>query len=148
MIFPLRNFEIEYKYLKAVIEGGLEKKPDNILIYATSNRRHLVREKSGDKLEVADDEDLHSSDTVQEKLSLVYRFGVRIYFGAPNKKEFQNIVTTLAERYGVTMPAEELLMKQTPGSFLTAVSLEERRSSLLIMFWEQVRNSKRIPEII
>ena len=79
------EFEIEYKYLKAVIEGGLEKKPDNILIYATSNRRHLVREKSGDKLEVADDEDLHSSDTVQEKLSLVYRFGVRIYFGAPNK---------------------------------------------------------------
>ena len=105
------EFEIEYKYLKAVIEGGLEKKPDNILIYATSNRRHLVREKSGDKLEVADDEDLHSSDTVQEKLSLVYRFGVRIYFGAPNKKEFQNIVTTLAERYGVTMPTEELLMK-------------------------------------
>ena len=50
-------------------------------------------------------------ETVQEKLSLVYRFGVRIYFGAPNKKEFQNIVTTLAERYGVTMPAEELLMK-------------------------------------
>ena len=105
------EFEIEYKYLKAVIEGGLEKKPDNILIYATSNRRHLVREKSGDKLEVADDEDLHSSDTVQEKLSLVYRFGVRIYFGAPNKKEFQNIVTTLAERYGVTMPTDQLLMQ-------------------------------------
>ena len=105
------EFEIEYKYLKAVIEGGLEKKPDNILIYATSNRRHLVREKSGDKLEVADDEDLHSSDTVQEKLSLVYRFGVRIYFGAPNKKEFQNIVTTLADRFGVTMSKEELLMQ-------------------------------------
>lgn len=105
------EFEIEYKYLKAVIEGGLEKKPDNILIYATSNRRHLVREKSGDKLEVADDEDLHSSDTVQEKLSLVYRFGVRIYFGAPSKKEFQNIVTTLADRFGVTMSKEELLMQ-------------------------------------
>ncbi len=67
----------------------------------------LCARKSGDKLEVADDDDLHSSDTVQEKLSLVYRFGVRIYFGAPNKKEFQNIVTTLAE----TMPTEELLMK-------------------------------------
>ena len=105
------EFEIEYKYLKAVIEGGLEKKPDNVLIYATSNRRNLVRERATDKLEIADDNDLHSSDTVQEKLSLVYRFGVRIYFGAPNKKEFQNIVTTLAERYGVTMPAEELLMK-------------------------------------
>ena len=60
------EFEIEYKYLKAVIEGGLEKKPDNILIYATSNRRHLVREKSSDKLEIMDDDDLHSSDTVQE----------------------------------------------------------------------------------
>ena len=105
------EFEIEYKYLKAVIEGGLEKKPDNILIYATSNRRHLVRERAGDKLEIMDEDDLHSSDTVQEKLSLVYRFGVRIYFGAPNKKEFQNIVKTLAQRFGVTMPEEELLLE-------------------------------------
>lgn len=103
------EFEIEYKYLKAVIEGGLEKKPDNVLIYATSNRRHLIRETFSDKEEVR--EDMHTSDTVQEKLSLYARFGVSIYFGAPNKKEFQNIVTTLAERYGVTMPAEELLMK-------------------------------------
>ncbi|HJB28636.1 MAG TPA: ATP-binding protein [Candidatus Blautia faecavium] len=105
------EFEIEYKYLKAVIEGGLEKKPDNILIYATSNRRHLVRERAGDKLEIMDKDDLHSSDTVQEKLSLVYRFGVRIYFGAPNKKEFQNIVRVLAKRYGVQMPEEELLLE-------------------------------------
>ena len=105
------EFEIEYKYLKAVIEGGLEKKPDNILIYATSNRRHLVRERSSDKLEIMDDDDLHSSDTVQEKLSLVYRFGVRIYFGAPGKKEFQNIVKVLAERYGVEMPEDELLLE-------------------------------------
>ncbi len=105
------EFEIEYKYLKAVIEGGLEKKPENILIYATSNRRHLVRERSSDKLELMDDDDLHSSDTVQEKLSLVYRFGVRIYFGAPNKKEFQNIVKVLAERHHVQMPENELLLE-------------------------------------
>lgn len=105
------EFEIEYKYLKAVIEGGLEKKPDNILIYATSNRRHLVRERAGDKLEVMDDDDLHSSDTVQEKLSLVYRFGVRIYFGAPGKKEFQTIVKALAERNGIKMPEDELLLE-------------------------------------
>ena len=105
------EFEIEYKYLKAVIEGGLEKKPDNVLIYATSNRRNLVRERATDKLEIADDNDLHSSDTVQEKLSLVYRFGVRIYFGKPDKKQFQEIVRTLAARYGVTMPEEELLLK-------------------------------------
>ena len=105
------EFEIEYKYLKAVIEGGLERKPDNILIYATSNRRHLVRERAGDKLEVGDDDDLHSSDTVQEKLSLVYRFGVRIYFGAPDKKEFQEIVRTLAKRNGIQMPEDQLLLE-------------------------------------
>ena len=105
------EFEIEYKYLKAVIEGGLEMKPDNILIYATSNRRHLVREKSSDKLEIMDDDDLHSSDTVQEKLSLVYRFGVRIYYGAPSKKEFQTIVKALAERNGITMPEDDLLLE-------------------------------------
>ncbi len=103
------DFEIEYKYLKAVIEGGLEKKPENILIYATSNRRHLVREKFSDKEERRDD--LHASDTVQEKLSLVYRFGVKIFSARQAKKEFQNIVRVLAERYGVTMPEEELLLE-------------------------------------
>lgn len=103
------EFEIEYKYLKAVIEGGLEKKPDNILIYATSNRRHLVREKFSDKEERRDD--LHSSDTVQEKLSLVSRFGVTIFFCAPDKKQFQNIVKILAQRYNVNLPEEELLLE-------------------------------------
>ena len=102
------EFEIEYKYLKAVIEGGLEKKPDNILIYATSNRRHLIRENYSDKEEIR--EDMHTSDTVQEKLSLVSRFGVSIYFEAPDKKEFQNIVKVLAKKHGVTMPEEELLL--------------------------------------
>ena len=104
------EFEIEYKYLKAVIEGGLEKKPDNILIYATSNRRNLIREKLSDNQEERDG-DIHTSDTIQEKMSLVSRFGVTIYFGSPSKKEFQIIVKTLAERYGVVMPEEELLLE-------------------------------------
>ena len=103
------EFEIEYKYLKAVIEGGLEKKPDNVLIYATSNRRHLISESFADKEGRRDD--LHASDTVQEKLSLYARFGVSIFFCAPDKKEFNNIVETLANRYGVTMPREELLLE-------------------------------------
>ena len=88
-----------------------KRKPENILIYATSNRRHLVRERAGDKLEVGADDDIHSSDTVQEKLSLVYRFGVRIYFGAPDRKEFHTIVKTLAQRNGITMPEDELLLE-------------------------------------
>lgn len=101
------EFEIEYKYLKAIIEGGLEKKPENVLIYATSNRRHLIRENFSDRDEIR--EDMHTGDTIQEKLSLVNRFGVTIYFGAPGKKEFQEIVTRLAERNGIGMDVEELL---------------------------------------
>ena len=103
------DFETDYKYLKAVIEGGLEKKPDNILIYATSNRRHIVREKYSDKEER--DNDLHTNDTVQEKLSLSYRFGETIFFARPDKKQFEAIVTTLADRYGITMDEEELLLE-------------------------------------
>ena len=103
------EFEIEYKYLKAVIEGGLEKKPDNILIYATSNRRHLIKESFRDNEELHGD--LHSNDTIQEKLSLVSRFGVTIYFGSPDKKEFQQIVRTLAERNGIDMPEDRLLLE-------------------------------------
>ena len=99
--------ELEYKYLKAIIEGGLGRKPENVLIYATSNRRHLVRESFRDKKTL--DDEIHNNDTVQEKLSLVARFGVTIYFGAPDKKEFQNIVKVLADKYHVTIPEDELL---------------------------------------
>lgn len=98
--------ELEYKYLKAIIEGGLGRRPTNVLIYATSNRRHLIREKFSDKREL--DDDLHSNDTVQEKLSLGARFGVTIYFGSPDKKEFQKIVKRLAEKNQITMPEEML----------------------------------------
>ncbi len=102
------EFEIEYKYLKAVIEGGLERKPENVLIYATSNRRHLIRETFRDKADR--DEELHTNDTVQEKLSLVARFGVTIYYGSPDKKEFQEIVRVLARKGGIDMSEEELLL--------------------------------------
>lgn len=102
------EFEIEYKYLKAVIEGGLETKPDNVLIYATSNRRHLIKETWSDRDDM--DVELHHSDTIQEKLSLVNRFGVTISFSKPSKKEFDNIVTTLAARCPeITLGKEELL---------------------------------------
>lgn len=101
------EFETEYKYLKAVIEGGLEKKPNNVLIYATSNRRHLIRENYEDK--EGRREDMHASDTVQEKLSLVYRFGVTIFFCGPDKKQYEEIVKGLAARYGITMEEETLL---------------------------------------
>ncbi len=110
------EFEIEYKYLKAVIEGGLEVRPDNVLIYATSNRRHLIRETWSDRSDMSQDE-LHRSDTMQEKLSLVARFGVTINFSKPSKKEFEEIVRGLAaENPDLTISEEELLMKANAWS--------------------------------
>ena len=101
------EFEIEYKYLKAVIEGGMETRPDNVLIYATSNRRHLIRETWNDRSDM--DEELHRSDTMQEKLSLVYRFGITINFSKPSQKEYFDIVRNLAKKYPqITLSDEEL----------------------------------------
>lgn len=103
------EFEIEYKFLKAVIEGGVETKPDNVLIYATSNRRHLIKENWNDRGDVEYSNGMHRSDTMQEKLSLVNRFGVTISFSKPNQKEFFHIVTELAKREPSIMLSEEEL---------------------------------------
>lgn len=105
------EFEIEYKFLKAVIEGGVETKPDNILIYATSNRRHLVKETWNDRNDVQVGDGMHKSDTMQEKLSLVNRFGVTIYYGKPGQKEYYDIVLHLARREGIRMPDEALFLE-------------------------------------
>ena len=103
------EFEIEYKFLKAVIEGGMETKPDNVLIYATSNRRHLIRETWNDRSDMEQSEGMHRSDTMQEKLSLVARFGVTINYSKPSQKEYFNIVTELAKRYPeITLSEAEL----------------------------------------
>lgn len=132
--------ELEYKYLKAIIEGGLGKKPKNVLIYATSNRRHLIRESFRDKRQLSDDE-IHANDTVQEKLSLVARFGVTIYFGAPEPKEFKEMVKVLAKKGGVSLPEEELLFQanqwelnhgglsgRTAAQFITYLRMKETKT--------------------
>ena len=102
------EFETDYKYLKAVIEGGMEVRPENVLIYATSNRRHLIRETWSDRSDMSQDE-VHRSDTMQEKLSLANRFGVTISFEKPSKKLFDQIVTELAKGAGIDLPEEELI---------------------------------------
>ena len=111
------EFEIEYKYLKAVIEGGLEIKPDNVLIYATSNRRHLIRETWNDRSDM--DQELHRSDTMEEKLSLVNRFGVTISFSKPSRNEFNNIVKELAAKHPeITLTEEEILAEANKWEML------------------------------
>ena len=90
--------ELEYKFLKAVIEGGVETRPDNILIYATSNRRHLIKETWNDRNDMEYEGDIHRSDTMEEKLSLAARFGVAINFNTPSRQLFHDIVRELAKR--------------------------------------------------
>lgn len=102
------DFETEYKFLKAVIEGGVETKPENVLIYATSNRRHLIRETWSDRSDMKVDNGLHQSDTMEEKLSLVYRFGVTINFSKPTQKQYFEIAIGLCRRLGITMSDEEI----------------------------------------
>ena len=102
------EFETEYKFLKAVIEGGVETKPENILIYATSNRRHLIKETWNDRSDIKVENGMHQSDTMEEKLSLVNRFGVTINYSKPSQKEYFNIVIELAHRQGITMSDDEL----------------------------------------
>ena len=91
--------EVEYKFLKAVMEGGVETKPDNVLLYATSNRRNLIRETWNDRNDMEIQNDIHRSDTMEEKLSLAARFGVLIGYMRPDREEFYKIVEELAKRH-------------------------------------------------
>lgn len=134
------EFEIEYKFLKAVIEGGLEVKPDNVLIYATSNRRHLIRETWSDRSDMSKDE-LHRSDTMQEKLSLVHRFGISINYSKPTQKEYFEIVKELAKEYNSFGISEEELLKQANMWELSHGGLSGRTASQFITYmisqWDQ-----------
>ena len=102
------EFEIEYKFLKAVIEGGVETKPENVLIYATSNRRHLIKENWSDRDDMETGAGIHRSDTIEEKLSLVNRFGVTICYSKPTQQEYFHIVEELAGKAGLDIPHKEL----------------------------------------
>lgn len=125
------EFEIEYKFLKAVIEGGVETKPDNILIYATSNRRHLVKETWKDRDDMSDD-GLHHSDTMQEKLSLVARFGLSICYEKPNQKNYFHIVCELAKKHPELPLSEEELCAEARKWELSHGGMTGRAAQQLI----------------
>ncbi|MCE5323716.1 ATP-binding protein [bacterium] len=93
--------ETQYKALKAVLEGGLEARPVNVALYATSNRRNIVKERFSDRQK--NDDEVHPGDTMQEKLSLSDRFGIKLPFLAPDQDEFLKIVETLAQRADIKM---------------------------------------------
>lgn len=96
--------EESYTALKAVLEGGLESRVSNIVIYATSNRRHLVKEKFSDRAGLFSDnpeDEILAADTIQEKLSLSDRFGITITFSSPDKEQYLGIIKGLAQRRGL-----------------------------------------------
>ena len=93
-----------YSALKAVLEGSVSAKSSNVVIYATSNRRHLVKETFSDR----EGDDVHRNDTMQEMLSLSDRFGIQITFQKPDKKTYLDIVSHLAKESGILLPKEEL----------------------------------------
>lgn len=93
--------DTEYKHLKVLLDGQLEKRPDNVLIYATSNRRHLIKETWSDRNGVG--EDIFANDTVNEKLSLAERFGIHILFMTPSQNEYLDIVEGLLSKEGIVM---------------------------------------------
>ncbi|MGB3634176.1 MAG: ATP-binding protein [Rubrobacteraceae bacterium] len=98
--------EVEYKSLKALLEGSVEAPPENVRLYATSNRRNIIRESFSDREENGDD--VHARDTMQEKLSLAARFGLRVTFPAPDQKQYLEIVRGLVQRRGLEISPEEL----------------------------------------
>ncbi len=93
-----------FSMLKAALEGSASAKADNAVIYATSNRRHIIKESFSDR----DGDDVHRNDTLQETLSLSERFGLVVLFSKPNKQLYLEIVRELAEKHGVTLPQAEL----------------------------------------
>ena len=96
--------EVEYKSLKALLEGSIERTPENVRVYATSNRRNLVRERFSER-----EDDVHARDTVQEKLSLAARFGLRITFSVPDQGRYLEIIARLVRQRGIEVPEGELV---------------------------------------
>jgi predicted AAA+ superfamily ATPase len=96
--------QTDYKEMKTILDGGLEAVPDNLLFYATSNRKHLVSTKFSDN----NGDEIRPSDTVEEKVSLVERFGLRFGFYHFSQDTYLEIVASYAKKYDIRMEEEKL----------------------------------------
>ena len=126
--------ESEYKYLKALIEGGLEVLPDNILIYATSNRRHLIKETWNERTDMSASEDMYHSDTVREKLSLVDRFGISIGYYKPTFNEYVDIVISLSRKFNSIKLSDDELKDEAKKWIVNHGSPSGRTAEQLIYY--------------
>ena len=135
--------EIQYKYMKSLLEGGAEGKPDNVLFYATSNRRHLIQEKWSDRATGSDDAEIHTADTLNEKLSLADRFGITITYPKPTPKEYINIVSGIAKRRGLDID-ENTLKQEALKWELNQKGMSGRTAKQFInnMLWQMTAENK------
>jgi len=121
------QFETQYKYLKSVLEGGAGVKPDNVLFCATSNRRNIIKEswddRNGGGIPTASNDEIHINDAINEKMSLSDRFGLTLHFPHINQKEYLQIVTGLAVKYGVSTDLKDIHTKALQWS------VEQKRMS-------------------
>lgn len=122
--------ETAYKALKAVLEGGLEVRPANVVVYATSNRRHLVGERFSDR-RPADEDEVRPQDVLEEKLSLADRFGITAIFPAPDQERYLAIVAALAARRGLALSDDEL-----------------RRRALRWATWQNARSGRTARQLV
>ena len=122
----------DFAALKAILEGSVGGKSSNIVVYATSNRRHLVKENFSDR----EGDEIHLGDTIQELMSLSARFGLKVSFSKPNKDLFSDIVFKLADLYDIDMPQDELLIKAEAHALRNG----GRNPRLAKQFIEQLKN--------
>lgn len=104
------SFEQEdkgFSALKTALEGGLERRPDNVAIYVTSNRRHMIRESFSDR----QGDDVHVRETMEERTSLSERFGLRLSYLALDKKKYQDMVLSMCHRMGLDLPDNQILVE-------------------------------------
>jgi predicted AAA+ superfamily ATPase len=103
--------EVEYKHIKALLEGGIKTRPSNVVVYATSNRRHIVREFHHDRnaeYGPGQEQEVFAVDSLQEKLSLADRFGITLTFVAPNQRTYLEMVEALARQRRISVDADKL----------------------------------------
>jgi predicted AAA+ superfamily ATPase len=124
------EFEVSYKTFKAVLEGSLERRPSNLLVYATSNRQHLIRQRWSDREPAASDE-VHPGDTLQERTSLADRFGITVLFTTPDQEQFLFIVQSLAAQKNLPVEPEEL-----------------RRQAIQWTLWHHSRNGRTARQFV
>lgn len=122
----------DFAALKAILEGSVSARTDNLAVYATSNRRHLVRETFSDR----EGDEVHANDTVQQLTSLSDRFGMTITFSRPNRDQYLGIVSHLAAFYEIDFPMDELFR----GAEIYALERGGRSPRVARQFLDQVRS--------